>query len=63
MIPNYIDIVEDPATLELGYNIKINFPILWNSYFEFRDYTYFFNKVCNTIRSFKLMEKLIPKKF
>jgi hypothetical protein len=58
MIPNYIDLAEDNRTLEVGYNIRKTFPILWNVYLEFRDYIYFFNKVCNTIRSFKLIEKL-----
>jgi hypothetical protein len=58
MIPNYFELSEDNKTLEVGYNIKKTFPILSNVYLEFRDYIYFFNKVCNTIRSFKLIEKL-----
>ncbi len=58
MLPFYIDLCEDLVTLDLAYNIKNTFPIVLNTYFEFRDYLIFFNKVCNTMRSHTLNNKL-----
>lgn len=58
MIPNYFDLAEDHSTLEVVPSISKTFPVMLNIYLEFRDFIYFFNKVCNTIRSIKLIEKL-----
>lgn len=58
MIPSYFEFAEKLATLEVAYNIKKTFPVLSYMYLEFRDYIYFFNKVCNTFRSFKLIETM-----
>jgi len=58
MLPFYVDLNDNLVSLDLSYNIKKTFPIVLNIYFEFRDYLVFFNKVCNTIRSQTLNNKL-----
>jgi hypothetical protein len=60
MLPEYFELSEEltDITLEVAPNMKKTFPVLVSNYFEFRDYVYFFNKLCNPIRSVKLKEKL-----
>lgn len=60
MLPEYFDLSDELVnyTIEVAPNMKRTFPVLVNTYLEFRDYVFFFNKLCNTIRSNKLKEKL-----
>ena len=60
MLPESFDISEELAetTIEVAPNMKRTFPILLDTYLEFRDFIYFYNKICNTIRSFALKEKM-----
>ena len=60
MLPEYFDISEEleDSTIEVAPNLKRTFPVLLNTYLEFRDFIYFYNKICNTIRSFALKEKM-----
>jgi hypothetical protein len=60
MLPEYFELSDELVnyTIEVAPNMKRTFPVLVNTYLEFRDYVFFFNKLCNTIRSNKLKEKL-----
>ncbi len=60
MLPESFDISEElqDSTIEVAPNLKRTFPVLLNTYLEFRDYVYFYNKICNTIRSLDLKEKM-----
>lgn len=60
MLPEYFELSEEliDITIEVAPNLKLTFPVLTNTYLEFRDYIFFFNKLCNTIRNVKLKEKL-----
>ena len=57
MLPASFDLVPNCPTFEAGINMNKSFHCLVDVYFDFKDYMFFLNKVCNSLRSHTLKDR------
>ena len=58
MLPKYFDIDKDAKSLEPSININISMNCLKSTYFEYKDYIIFFNKIINCFTNDKFKDKI-----
>lgn len=58
MLPQYFDIDKDAKSLEPSININISMNCLKSTYFEYKDYIIFLNKIINCFTNDKFKDKI-----
>ena len=56
MLPSSFDLIEACPTYEAGINMNKSFHCLIDVYFDFKDYMFFLNKMCNSLSSHSLKD-------